>query len=316
MSVISKSRLLLRPGLLAVAFSAVSLAPMQFHDAAAQGAKPVLLVKNLLIRGLGGKCLSIRKASKNTGVNVLLTKCHGKAHQRWHFYADGRIKSAMKSRYSNGVKPCLSASHNNNVVMAGCGNGVDVSDRWVWKLKGQNIVSQRGVCLTAEGPPSKKKPNVYMAGCNSKPGQRWNMAWQFHKKIKPVKQAVIFKSSSGRCLGLADGAAKNSGRTKIMLTKCSGKADQAWTQYSNRTIRNAQNKHCLRIEDFGTKRVSEIYTEPCSQRTEALWVLKGDRILSAFDQRCLDHRHVKGLVRAMACNGSKNKWKITPAPKM
>jgi hypothetical protein len=192
--------------------------------------------------------------------------------------------------------------------MAGCGNGVDVSGRWLWNLRGRQIVSRRNVCLTAK----KHQTNVRADPCTRSSGQHWSLASLSKTRPSPP---LLFKSPSGLCLGLADGPDRGKTRTRVLLMKCSGKKEQTWIFNSNRTIVNIQNRKCLRVEDFGTKRISEIYTEPCTRRTEESWILQKDRILLAFGKRCLDHRHVKGLVRAMACHGNKNRWKITPAAK-
>lgn len=297
-----------QPVVLAAAIAAACFSPAPFSNVAAQGAKPTPLIENVIIRGLGEKCLDISRASKKTGANVQLRKCHGKAHQRWVFYTNGTIKSMMKSMHKNGYKPCLSVRPDNNVAMAGCGNGVDASGRWLWKLSGLKIVSRRNVCLSAK----KKSNNVRADRCTRSSGQHWKIALLSKVQRKPP---LLFKSPAGLCLGLADAPDTGKTRTRVLLMKCSGKKEQSWLYAPDRTIRNFQNKKCLRVEDFGAKQISEIYTEPCTRRTEGLWVLQKDKIILAFGKRCLDHRHVKGLVRAMHCQGSRNKWEIVPAPK-
>jgi hypothetical protein len=119
MSGITIAKVRLQPALALAAVTAVLVAPAQISSPMAQGAgtkNPVPLIQKVIIRGLGGKCLDISKASNKTGANVQLSKCHGKANQRWVFYNNGTIKSMMKSAHKNGYKPCLNVRSDNNVL--------------------------------------------------------------------------------------------------------------------------------------------------------------------------------------------------------
>ena len=125
---------------------------------------------NVLLKGVGGKCLEIGGGNKKNGANVNMWKCHGGKNQRWTINRKGEIKSVLHGK-------CLDANRSrmanrSNVGMWHCWGG----ENQRWEINHGRLAGPLNLCLDAADKKGKNGSNVHMWKCHKGANQQWRIA--------------------------------------------------------------------------------------------------------------------------------------------
>ncbi|MEQ8193138.1 MAG: ricin-type beta-trefoil lectin domain protein [Rhodospirillales bacterium] len=232
-----------------------------------------LRFQNVMIRGLGGKCLDVPKAKG--GANVRLFDCTGKPNQRWNVY--GALNSSTIHILSAQTRKCLSAKlHRNpkksgNVYMMPCRSPNERYSRQHWKFDKNQIayLSNQVQCLEVKNAQNKNKADIRIGECKNGHHQRWTLTTALRTQVQ--RQNFLLKNENGKCLAIE--RANNKEGANIVYENCAGKPHQAWSLFTDGTIRSLMNGKCLSVYSE-TQVSSPLQMNTCSGSYKGMWRLQ------------------------------------------
>ena len=164
---------------------------------------------NMLVRGFGGKCLTIYTSADDSVVS--LASCYPSAgtHQQWNLDTSGRLKNVLSGKCLDRTKAV--ADYTDTVRIRTCSSSS--SQKWSLGQNGAWLQGTEGFVLT-----SMDGVYVHYRTDNARTADRWN----FQGELRGV---------GGKCLDVVTQNNSAPDGSLAQLQPCNGALDQRWNFY-------------------------------------------------------------------------------------
>lgn len=169
---------------------------------------------DVMIKGIGDKCLDVAAFDFRSGARIQLWDCHGLVNQRWTVDPSGEIRSRGGDGGWCLDVPWGQASWQNPLQLVRCSGGA--AQRFQANDLGE--LKFGGLCLDVRGGGVANGSVVQLYGCaGGAPHQQWHLTGPVH-------------GQSGKCMDIAGGPGSGN-RAAVQVWGCHGGSNQEWDYY-------------------------------------------------------------------------------------
>ena len=169
---------------------------------------------DVMIKGIGDKCLEVAGFDFRSGARIQLWDCHGLVNQRWTVDPSGEIRSRGGDGGWCLDVPWGQASWQNPLQLVRCSGGA--AQRFQANDLGE--LKFGGLCLDVRGGGVANGSVVQLYGCaGGAPHQQWHLTGPVH-------------GQSSKCMDIAGGPGSGN-RAAVQVWGCHGGSNQEWDYY-------------------------------------------------------------------------------------